>query len=127
MSKTYFNATKDQILTAAALAANEAMPQGLGHLHYDADRKFTAEDMKPYLIEKKHLTGPSIQKLDCDYVQGRCTKFSVWRPFGFAEEPKGYKYVTGYETQDHYETWRTKYPTYVDLLKAAGITDYKVV
>jgi hypothetical protein len=127
MAKTYFNATKEQILKAAALAANAAIPAGLGYLHYKSEKVYGPEDMKRYLIEKKHLTGPSIETLDCDYVDGRCTKFKVWRPFGFAEEPKGFKFVTGYETQPTYETWFTKYPTYVELLKAAGITDWRVV
>lgn len=122
MAKIVFNATENQILTAAALAANEAEAQGMGFLHYRPDTTFTPDDMKDYLTKGGQYF------INCDYVQGRCTKFAVWPIHKWDKKQyKGYKYMTGYETQDHYETWRTKYPTYADLLQAAGITDYKVV
>lgn len=128
MTQIIFNATQRQILTAAALAANEAQPQGNGFLHYDPTVTYTPDMMLPYWNNDE---GRSI--INCDYVDGRATKFAVWRNAGWAAtEPKrflkgGYRFRTGFETQDHYETWRVKYPTYEDLLKAAGITDYKVV
>lgn len=119
MAKLIFNATKEQIQLAGALAATEAIPVGMGMLHYNPSHDFTAEEMKAYWT--------SDQEFEIDYAEGRCTKFGVWsaqHPV-YGEETKGYKWMTGADTQPHYETWRTKYPTYEDLLRAAGITDMK--
>lgn len=122
MSKTVFKATKDQILKMAALAANESLPVGLGHLHYDPDRVFTPEDMEEFYDKRNGIR--------LDYVQGRCLKLSVWRNDEFNSlfaQTKKYPWITGAETQEHYETWRHKYPSYIDLMDAAGITEYQVV
>jgi hypothetical protein len=117
MAKTVFNATKEQLRQMAALAANAALPVGLGLIHFQPDKEYTADDMKRY---------EDREGIDCDYVDGRCTKLRVWRPYE-REYAKKYRYMTGYETQPTYETWFTKYPSYVELLKAAGVTDFLVV
>jgi hypothetical protein len=128
MAKLLFNATREQIQKAAALAADKANPgppTSLGWLHFDNTHEFTPDEMKVFWNDKK-------DEFKADYVQGRCTKFAAWTMKGdfakavYGDAVKGYDWMTGYETQEHYETWRNVYPTYADLLKAAGITDYKV-
>lgn len=121
MAKIVFNASKHQIQVAAALAANAAQPAGMGWLHYVRDQLFTAQDMKVFWDGK--------DEFKADYVQGRCTKFGVWRAHSsiYGKQVNGFKWMTGYDTQPTYETWRHVYPTYEELLKVAGITDYKII
>jgi hypothetical protein len=117
MGKLLFNATKQQILKAAALAFNESESAGMGLLHYRPEVTATPGSMEPYWINGE---------LHCDWVQGRCMKFAVWKPYD-PEMRRDWQWMTGLETQDQYETWRTKYPTYVELLQAAGIHEMMVV
>lgn len=119
MAKLVFNASRKQIQKAAALAANHAMPVGLGMLQYDPQREFTEKDMESFWIGKNELR--------VDYAQGRCTKFGVWKADQrfYDDDISGYEWMTGADTQPDYETWFTEYPTYEDLLRKAGITDMR--
>lgn len=121
MAKLIFNATKEQIQLAGALAANEAEPVGLGMLHYRPEHEFTPEEMEAYWIDDKK------DHFQIDYAEGRCTKFSVWKAdqLFHSDDVSGYEWMTGADTQSDYETWNSEYPTYEDLLRAAGITDMK--
>lgn len=120
MARIFFNATRDQIQFAGALAANAAEAVGLGLLHYRPEHEFTAKEMADYWIDDREFK--------IDYAEGRCTKFAVWTPRSvFSDEDHGKKWMTALETNPDYETWCHKYPTYEDLLRAAGITDMKVV
>lgn len=116
MSRILFNAKPKQIQVAAALAANAAIPIGMGLLHYDENHEFTADEMKIFWRNAAYF--------NADYVQGRCTKFWVRKPY---QAIYGWQWMTGYETQADYETWYGKYATYKDLLEAAGITKMEVI
>lgn len=117
MDLLIFNATKEQIQLAGALAADAASPVGMGIMQYQADHDFTAKEMKQFWSDREfHI----------DYAQGRCVKMRVWpADERFYKDTDGYEWMTGYPTRSDYETWNGKYPTYEDLLRAAGITDIK--
>lgn len=60
MARVVFKATKEQIELACALAANAALPAGLGWLQYDANQKFDAK-----------FFNATERGIDLGYVQGR--------------------------------------------------------
>lgn len=93
-----FKATKQQIKQIAANAINASTPMGLGVLHYQADTKFTLEDIDD-------------AQLYFDYVQGRMVKLNI-RSLGDDE----------YEIADNptpdYQSWCSTYPTTEALVRS---------
>jgi hypothetical protein len=108
-----FKASKQQLREVAALATNAAKPMGLGLLHYKPERAFTAEDFKD-------VNGKD--GLHLDYVEGRMIKIGFYP----VQDRKGYYQQYTDATRFDYESWCNEYPTYTDLLKAAGITEIEV-
>jgi hypothetical protein len=104
-----FTATDKQIAEVCALAVNASTPTGLGFLHYEPDNEFTAGDFLKDIKREKFWC-------NLDYVQGRMVKLSLWR----GEEKNTWKYPE-YEPRPDYQSWIGKYPSYPDLLRAAGI------
>ena len=111
MERVSFRATDKQIAQMAALATNASFPppNSPGWLHYDETVTYEAKDF--YRIVKEQRSWVNL-----DYIQGRCVKFSVWR----GKKPREWFYAA-IEPRDHWQTWIDKYPTYPDLMLAAGI------
>lgn len=106
-----FKATDKQILEMAALATNASFPPpgSPGWIHYQQDAKFEGEDFAAVLKEQRML-------LHLDYVQGRCVKMILWR----GKKRHEWQYRSN-EPQNNWQTWIGEYPTYPDLMRAAGI------
>jgi len=104
-----FKATDAQILEVFRLAVNASSPIGMGMIHYRAKNWDTE---KVTLIFGPHLDRPIIT---LDYVEGRMVKLSVRRGV------EGEWSISDQKPRVEYESWCIKYPTYPDLLRAAGI------
>lgn len=95
-----FKATKDQLADLLAKAANASAPVGMGFLHYDGRKTFTAKDF------------PNPQH-GADYVQGRMVKF-----YPYEVSPGLWELD---EPAHGYQSWAGKYPTAKALIEAAGL------
>lgn len=111
MEVVTFKATDQQIAQMAALATNASLPVGMGIHHYKPDTTWEAKDF--YKIIKEQKTW-----LNLDYIEGRCVKFTVWR----GTKRNQWKYPA-HEPRDRFQTWIAVYPTYPELMKAAGIEE----
>ena len=106
-----FKATDKQVAQMAALATNASYPppNSPGWLHYDESVVFEAKDFMKFMKEQGNL-------IHLDYIQGRCVKLILWR----GKKRNEWQYRSS-EPQHNWQTWIDVYPTYPDLMKAAGI------
>jgi len=106
-----FKATDRKIAEMAALATNASYPppNSPGWIHYDPLVVYEAKDFTKLMKEQRSW-------VNLDYIQGRCVKFTLWRGNGKHE----WKYAS-HEPRERYQTWMDVYPTYPDLMRAAGI------
>lgn len=111
MQRNSFKATDKQIAEMAALATNASYPPpgSPGWLHYDESVIYEAKDF--YRIIKEQGSWVNL-----DYIQGRCVKFTLWR----GQKRHEWEYAA-IEPRERWQTWIDKYPTFPDLIKAAGI------
>lgn len=98
-----FRATKEQVSEIVANAVNASVARGMGFLHYDGARIFTAEDFLPDVEE-------SPTNLNYDYVQGRMVKLFI------REVEDGIWQTESGEARSDYQSWRYRYPTFKDLV-----------
>jgi len=113
MSCLRFTATAQQVREACALAVNASSPMGMGWLHFQAGHEFTADDIKPYQREDGTF--------DLDYVEGRMVKLYIRRL-----SPERWEIWSDPPRSD-YQSWCRTYPSYRDLLTAAGVTKFNEV
>lgn len=109
MKMISFKATDKQIATMCALATNASKPVGMGIIHYNPDTAWTEDDFFKLVRGER-------QWVNLDYIEGRCVKVSLWR----GEKRNEWKYAA-HEPNANYQTWIDEYPTFPDLMKAAGI------
>lgn len=111
MQTITFKASDKQVAEMASLAVNASIPppNSPGWLQFDPGIKFEAKDFYNLLKEQGNL-------LHLDYVNGRCVKMILWR----GKKRNEWMYREG-EPQTNWQTWISEYPTYPDLMKAAGI------
>lgn len=108
MSTINFKATDKQVMQMAALATNASMPPpgSPGWEQYDPAITYEADDFKK--IIDNHW-------MNLDYINGRSVKFTVWR----GKKRNEWKYPEHEPTER--QTWISTYPSYPELMKAAGI------
>lgn len=111
MQTVTFKATDKQIQQMAALATNASYPPpgSPGWLHYDESVIYEAKDFEKIMKEQRTW-------INLDYIQGRCVKFTLWR----GEKRHEWRYPA-HEPRQNLQTWIGKYPTFPDLMRAAGI------
>jgi hypothetical protein len=112
-----FKATKEQLLKIATLAVNAAKPFGMGFMHH-VEKDYTEQEVDAVIncgdiFNMQNKINDS--SLDIDYFRGRMCKLYIRK--------KGDFFYCENETKSDYQSWNCKYKTYMDLLKAAGITD----
>jgi hypothetical protein len=111
-----FKATEEQIKKAAALAINMSTPLGMGFMHY-RPKDYKPEEIDLTFDQFGNKFGKTAGSVCIDYYEGRMVKLyitglgaDIW------EIPEGLG-----PPRPNYQSWAVKYPTYADLLKAAGI------
>lgn len=106
-----FKATIDQVATMAALATNASYPPpgSPGWLQYDPEAIYEPKDFVEVIKADQHW-------INLDYVHGRCVKFTLWRG-----KRRNEWQCPAHEPRLRYQTWIDKFPTYPDLIRAAGI------
>lgn len=111
METIAFKATDKQIAQMAALATNASVPppNSPGWLHYEPSVIYEAKDFDKVIKEQRTW-------VNLDYIQGRCVKFTVWR----GKKRNEWLYAA-HEPRERWQTWVDTYPTFPDLMKAAGI------
>lgn len=109
MQTVTFKATNKQIAAMCALATNASKPVGMGFLHYNPSTEWKPEDFIAF-VRGEH------QWVNLDYIEGRCVKLTLWR----GKKRNEWSYAA-HEPNDNWQTWLDVYPTYPDLMKAAGI------
>jgi hypothetical protein len=98
-----FEATEEQVRRLFAVAVNASRSVGLGFLHYD-NREYIPEEFEEHDLAR-----------GLDYHAGRMVKLWVTRM-----GPGRWSLPDGLPRPD-WQSWCGRYPTYPDLLRAAGI------
>ena len=98
-----FKATEKQVQKMAALASNASIPIGMGFLQHNPNKEFGAHDFE--------IRGG----IFLDYVMGRMVKLRI------SKVKPDYWEIPDQEPTPDYQSWCGKYPTYKDLMEAAGI------
>ena len=103
-----FTATDEQVRMMAALASQHSKPMGMGLYHYNSSTKFV-----PTQFEfEKNYSGK--RQMYCDYVEGRMVKLCL------NEVEEGVWEPNNDTPNSEYQSWSHKYPTYRELVEAAG-------
>ena len=106
-----FKASGDEIRQLAVNAINASSPVGMGIIDYK-DKTYTAANLGALFTVHGHV--------HIDYFEGRMVKLVI-RLVGQA------LYQMRDDLRADYETWMPTYPTVPDLLKSAGITEYRII
>lgn len=107
-----FKATIEQIKIISANAINASSPVGMGVMHY-VPGDFSPEDL---MMAKD-------DRVEMDYVQGRMVKLYIFKDGDLWSIPNG----SIINPDPEYQSWAKVYPTYMDLIKSAGIKDEDII
>jgi len=111
---------REQMNKVATNAINASVPVGYGLSKY-IDKIYTVEEVSEALNQRAGLH-EDVQishkgHINIDYYEGRMVKLFIQR---FRGETKDEDVYTVYEhrAEPEYQSWGTKYPTYLDLVKS---------
>lgn len=108
-----FNATNEQLVKVFENAINASTPRGLGNLHYQPkDYELSIDDIRK--------TEDDFGYVSFDYFEGRMVKLSIKCNEVESEDEVRSYCIYGEPTED-YQSFLTKYPTYLDLLIESGV------
>ena len=110
-----FNATEDQLFALCENAFKNSKPVGYGALQFKPGHQFE----RSWIVFIRDY-------LNLDYVMGRMVKITIKK----IKHKSGYAYSINSRAKfdekpdPEYQSWCHKFPTYDDLFKASGITEY---